>query len=262
MSEPNARRQEFHVDGIRINIRSQRQAATAVVNSVQRARGACLFTLNLDHCVKLRAIPEFKQAYQQADFVSADGFPIVLLGRMSGLPLRRTAGADLVVPICRMAALNHLPVFLLGPTADVLRHSRAQLLEHIDGLHIAGTYAPGANFDPESVDADIAIERIRQSGARICFLAIGAPRQEIFAARCHDRLPGIALICVGAALDFIAGSQHRAPHFMRRNGMEWLWRLSTNPRRLGLRYLKCAAAMPRLLADAVPQAVSARMGRH
>jgi exopolysaccharide biosynthesis WecB/TagA/CpsF family protein len=256
-----APQRQFRVDGIAINIRSMREAAEAVVGAAEAAEGGCFFTLNLDHCAKLRHDPKFREAYARARFVSADGFPIVLLGRLNGLRLRRTTGADLVLPVCMQAARRRLPIFLLGPNADVLRRARATLSARANGLHIADTFAPGANFDPESIDADIAEERIRQSGARICFLAIGAPRQEIFAARCRDRLPGVCLICVGAALDFIAGSQRRAPSIVRRAGLEWLWRLSSHPRRLGLRYLKSAAVVPRLVADAIPQAIAARAGR-
>jgi exopolysaccharide biosynthesis WecB/TagA/CpsF family protein len=154
-----------------------------------------------------------------------------------------------------------LPIFLLGPNTAVINSAAAHLRERHESLEIAGTYAPGQNFSPESLDADIAIEHIRKSGARICFLAIGAPRQEIFAARCLDRLPGVGFVCVGAALDFIAGTQARAPGFFQRHGLEWMWRLASNPQRLAMRYLRSALAVPRLLADAIPQAISARTGR-
>jgi exopolysaccharide biosynthesis WecB/TagA/CpsF family protein len=167
----------------------------------------------------------------------------------------------LLEPLCAEASHHRLPVFLLGPKQSVINRAEARLRARMGPLDIAGSYAPGAKFDPESIDADIAIERIKQSGARICFLAIGAPRQEIFAARCLDRVPGVGFVCVGAAMDFIAGNQARAPQFFQNHGLEWVWRLSSNPRRLGLRYLQCAAVVPRLIADAIPQAITARRGR-
>lgn len=261
MSEPNAQRNEFRVDGIAVNLLSMPHAVSSIVTAAARGSGFCVFTLNLDHCAKLRADPLFRHAYQRADLVSADGFPIVLLGRLNGIPVRRTTGADLVMPMCMAAAHQRMPVFLLGPNANVLHRSQAQLIRRIPALSIAGSYAPGPNFDPCSMDADIAIERIRQSGARLCLVAIGAPHQEIFAARCADRLPNVGLICVGAALDFIAGTQARAPQFFQNHGLEWLWRLSSNPRRLSTRYLRCAGTVPRLAAQAIPQAISKRMRR-
>lgn len=261
MSETIAQRREFRVDGIPINLHSLPEAVSTVVATAKAGQAFCVFTLNLDHCAKLRADPKFRHAYQRARFVSADGFPIVLLGRLNGVRVRRTTGADLLEPLCAEASRHRLPVFLLGPNQRVLRRAEAHLSMRIDALEIAGSYAPGPNFDPQSIDADVAIERIRQSGARICFLAIGAPRQEIFAARCLERLPGVGLVCVGAAIDFIAGTQARAPQFFRSYGLEWVWRLSSNPRRLGLRYLRCAGTVPRLVVEAIPQAISARMGR-
>ena len=82
-----------------------------------------------------------------------------------------------------------------------------------------------------------AIESIRASGARLCFVALGAPRQELFAARCLDELNGTGVLCIGAALDFIAGTQTRAPSIARRTGLEWAWRMLREPRRLGPRYV-------------------------
>jgi exopolysaccharide biosynthesis WecB/TagA/CpsF family protein len=76
-----------------------------------------------------------------------------------------------------------------------------------------------------------------------------------------DLLPDVGFVCVGAALDFIAGTQARAPGFFQRHGLEWVWRLMSNPQRLAMRYLRSALAVPRLLADAIPQAISARTGR-
>ena len=260
MSEPNARVHEFSVEGIAVNLFSMPQAVSAIVTAAMRTQSFCVFTLNLDHCAKLRSDRKFRNAYERARFVTADGSPIAMLARLSGVPLQRTAGSDLVWPLCAAASLHRLPIFLLGPNTTVLRKSEAQLSKHIHNLEIVGTYAPGPNFDPDSFDADVAIERIRVSGARLCFVAIGAPRQELFAARCLDTLPGVGLVCVGAALDFIAGTQARAPQFFQQHGLEWLWRLSSNPRRLGTRYLRSAAVMPRLAVGLMPQIISARIG--
>ncbi len=88
------------------------------------------------------------------------------------------------------------------------------------------------------------VAALRRSGARLTFLALGAPRQEIFAARCRAALPGMGLVSVGAGLDFIAASQRRAPPWVRRIAMEWLWRVLTDPRRLTRRYASCAASLP------------------
>jgi N-acetylglucosaminyldiphosphoundecaprenol N-acetyl-beta-D-mannosaminyltransferase len=248
----------FAVDGVTVNVLSMSDAVGAVIAGARRGETFSVYTLNLDHFVKLRQNACFRAAYRQARFVTADGFPIVMMGRLAGAEVARTTGADMVIPLCRQAARHRLPVFLLGSTRLTLAASVRKLVWRYRDLEFAGCLAPGANFDPWSAEADFAIGRIRRSGARICFLALGAPKQEIFAARCLDELPGTALICIGAALDFIAGTQSRAPHFAQKSGLEWFWRMTTDPWRLGPRYARCIAAVPRLVALAIPQIISAR----
>jgi len=261
MRDANAVQREFRVDGISINVHSMHQAVSTITAAAESGHGFCVFTLNLDHCNKLRTDPRFLAAYRRARFVTADGFPIVLLGRLNGVPVRRTTGADLLEPLSAQASRNGLPVFILGPSPAVIARASEELQRRVGELAVVGSYAPGPNFDPESLEADAAIERIRRSGARLCFVALGAPRQEIFAARCLERAPGVGFVCVGAALDFLAGTQVSAPRFFQEHGLEWLWRLLSNPQRLAARYLRCAAVLPRLVIDAIPQAITVRRGR-
>jgi exopolysaccharide biosynthesis WecB/TagA/CpsF family protein len=246
----------FAVGDVAINVMSMTQAVREIIGAVRHGETFSVHTLNLDHFVKLRSNAAFRDAYGHARFVTADGFPIVIMGRLAGVPIMRTTGADLVLPLCREAARHQLPIFLFGATRLALAGSVRRLTRRYRDLAFAGCLAPGPRFDPFSKDADFAIARIRRSGARICFLALGAPKQEIFAARCLDELPGTALVCIGAALDFIGGTQSRAPHFARQAGLEWLWRMTTDPWRLAPRYARCLAAVPRLVALTLPQVLA------
>jgi exopolysaccharide biosynthesis WecB/TagA/CpsF family protein len=247
------------VDGITVNIASLADAVSSITSAAERGETFSVCTLNLDHVDQLQRSPDFLAAYRRARFVTADGFPIVVLSRLLGTRITRTTGADLVDPICREAANTGLSVFLLGSNETTLATASERLCEKYPGLDIVGRMPPGANFDPYSAEADEAISRIRASGAKLCFVALGAPKQELFAARCLDELPGTGLICIGAALDFIAGSQIRAPLMTQKYGLEWLWRMLHNPRRLAPRYARCAAAVPRLLAATLPQILQARL---
>lgn len=247
------------VDGITINVVSLPDAVTSIVSAAQRGDNFSVCTLNLDHVAKLQQRPDFRAAYRRARFVTADGFPIVLLSRLLGTPIKRTTGADLVEPVCQAAREKGLPIFLLGSDHHTLATTARRLSQRYRGLEIAGIYAPGPNFDAHSDEADRAIERIRASGAKLCFVALGAPRQELFAARCLDELNGTGLLCIGAALDFIAGTRARAPSLTQRAGLEWAWRMLCEPRRLGPRYARCMAVVPGLVARTIPQIVNARM---
>jgi exopolysaccharide biosynthesis WecB/TagA/CpsF family protein len=243
---------------VTVNILSMPEAIGSIVAALRHGDTFCVNTLNLDHFVKLRTASAFRAAYARARFVTADGFPIVMMGRLAGVPVTRTTGADLVAPLCREAARHQFPVFLFGSTRLALAGSVRRLCYRYRDLEFAGCLAPGPDFDPDSADADFAIERIRRSRARLVFLALGAPKQEIFAARCLTELHGTGLICIGAALDFIGGTQIRAPQYAQEMGLEWLWRMMNDPWRLAPRYVRCMAALPRLVAQAVPQIVSAR----
>src|SRR5260370_20447677 len=141
---------------------------------------------------------------------------------------------------------------MLRSNARTLSITAKRLSEGVRRLEVAGYYAPGAHFDPYSREADFAIDCIRASGAKLCFVALGAPRQELFAARCLDRLNGTGLLCIGAALDFIAGTQNRAPSLTQKVGLEWAWRMLREPRRLRPRYSRCIAVVPRLVAPHIP----------
>jgi len=247
------------VDGITINVSSLPDAVSSIVSAAQTGDNFSVCTLNLDHVVQLQRRADFRAAYRRARFVTADGFPIVILSRLMGTRIRRTTGADLVEPLCREAQRAGLPVFLLGSNEHTLSLTAERLRERFQGLQISGTYAPGRHFDPYSDEADAAIERIRDSGTKLCFVALGAPRQEVFAARCLDELDGTGVLCIGAALDFIAGTQTRAPSITQKVGLEWAWRMLRNPRRLGPRYARCVAAVPRLVVNTIPQIVNARI---
>jgi N-acetylglucosaminyldiphosphoundecaprenol N-acetyl-beta-D-mannosaminyltransferase len=247
------------VDGVTINILSLPDAVSSIVSAAQQGDNFSVCTLNLDHVVQLQQRSDFRAAYRRARFVTADGFPIVVLSRLLGTRIRRTTGADLVEPICREAQKKGLPIFMLGSNHRTLSITAKRLSERFRGLEVAGYHAPGANFDPYSSEADFAIDSIRASGAKLCFVALGAPRQELFAARCLDQLNGTGLLCIGAALDFIAGTQTRAPSLTQKVGLEWAWRMLREPRRLGPRYARCIAAVPRLVARTIPQIVNARM---
>lgn len=236
------------VDGCGITCPNLATAVNAAIARAKAGEAFTLATLNLDHLVKLRRDPAFRLAYANADVVTADGWPVAWLGRRQNSSIERTAGADLTVPLAEAAAEARLPIYLFGATPAVMAQAGRELAERTSGaIDIAGTLAPSPEFDPHGAEADKAIERIRQSGARLAFIALGAPKQEIFAERARAAGVACGFICIGAALDFLAGTQTRAPLLLRDCGLEWLWRLASNPRRLIGRYAECARLLLELM---------------
>lgn len=224
---------------------------SAVKNTITLARSgapSAVFTLNLDHAVKLSRDAIFRASYMNADVITADGWPIAWLARRQNTAIERTTGADLFLPLVDAAAKAGLPVFLFGTSPGVLGRVGEKIAARTEGaIDIAGTFSPSTNFDPQGSEADTAIEKMRQSGAKLCFVALGAPKQEVFANYARGKGLTCCLVCIGAALDFVAGQQIRAPRFLRDNGLEWAWRLAINPRRLAKRYVESALMFAYLL---------------
>ena len=239
----------FLVEGLSVQPLTLEQASIRICDDVSAGKAFPVFTINLDHVVKLRRDSAFRAAYERAPLVLPDGFPIVLSGRLQGRDVRRTAGSDLIEPLCAQASRQRLPVMLYGSTFETLTKAARYLKSHHPGLDIAGVYAPPSGLDVLSDQAQESIDVIRNSGARICFVALGAPKQEIFADRCAQHVDGMAFICIGAGLDFLAGHQRRAPKVFQAVGMEWFWRMMTNPRRLAKRYLECLYVLPSVLRE-------------
>jgi N-acetylglucosaminyldiphosphoundecaprenol N-acetyl-beta-D-mannosaminyltransferase len=215
--------------------------------------GFALATINLDHLVKLRRDPVFAAAYAAQDLVVADGNPIVWLSRLARRPVELVPGSDLIVPLAQAAAASCVKVALLGSTEPALAAAAQALQARVPGLEVAACLAPPMGFDPDGPGADAMLEQVRASGAGLVFLALGAPKQERLAARGRVALPGVGFASIGAGLDFLAGSQVRAPDWVRAIAMEWLWRMLSNPRRLARRYAECALILPGQAVSALRQ---------
>jgi N-acetylglucosaminyldiphosphoundecaprenol N-acetyl-beta-D-mannosaminyltransferase len=237
----------FTVEGVPVNCDALLPTSARISKDCDHGSSFGVFTLNLDHVVKLRRNAEFRAAYGAARYVTADGLPIVWAGRLTGVNVGRVTGADLIEPLCAAAAKSGQPVFLFGGRFDALAGAARHLVAQCPSLNIAGAFAPEADFDPTSEQAATYARMIAESGAKICFVALGAPKQEVFTSIAVKQTEGVAFVCIGAGLDFLAGTQTRAPRLMQTLGGEWLWRLLSNPGRMAKRYLDCLLVLPSVL---------------
>lgn len=214
-------------------------------------KGFSVATLNLDHVVKLRHDADFRAAYEAQTHVTADGNPIVWLSRLAGQrEVSLVPGSELISPVAALAAEQGVPIGLFGATEASLTAAATALREQTPGLVISHVNAPPMRFDPDGPAADAAISAIGESGARVVFLALGAPKQERFAARAQKALPNVGFLSIGAGLDFVSGAQTRAPKLVRVLAAEWLWRMLSDPGRLAARYGACLMVLPGLTARA------------
>ncbi|MBN2297284.1 MAG: WecB/TagA/CpsF family glycosyltransferase [Deltaproteobacteria bacterium] len=187
--------------------------------------------------------PELLDILRKADLVTADGMPLVWTSALLGSPLKgRVTGADLVPELAGEAALRHKSIYLLGGKGDVAEKAAGTLTKHYPDLIIAGCDSPFVHIEGEqlidALDHDLPIvERINASGADILLVAFGNPKQELWFERNRHRLEVPVSIGIGGTFEFITGSVQRAPSWMQRTGLEWLFRLTQDPKRLWKRYL-------------------------
>ena len=226
---------------VEVNLPTLGAAIDAAIGAARAGAGCTLFTLNLDHLMKLKIDRRFREAYGRADFVTADGWPIVWMLRRRGGAFERATGADLLEPLCARAAELKLPVYFIGPSRASLAAGLDVLAHRYPKLTIAGANSPRIDLAEIDEAAALYASELARSGARICVISLGAPKQELLADALRRRCPGVCLICVGAALDFISGAATRAPQIVQALKLEWFWRLASDPRRLAGRYLGCLA---------------------
>jgi exopolysaccharide biosynthesis WecB/TagA/CpsF family protein len=254
--ETNAN-QGVSIEGVRINLPSLNAAAAEAIRRAESGEGFTLFTVNLDHLVKLTTNEAFRGVYRRATYVTADGWPVVWLAGRKHARLERATGADLVEPLCQAAAERDLGVYFIGPGPKAQVGALDKLTRRYKTLRVSGFEAPqlpsgDAEAMLDAMDLDAMAERINASDTRICFVSLGAPKQEILADALAARCPGVGFICVGAALDFISGVARRAPMWMQQGKLEWFWRLANDPRRLGGRYAECAVLFAALALGLAP----------
>ena len=210
----------------------------AIGEFVESRRFGYGVTPNVDHTVKLRKNAQFRDLYKKASLVVADGVPLLWAARLLGTPLKeRINGTDLFERTCQFAAERGYSVFLLGGSPGSATSASAELMRRHPTLKIVGLECPPMGFYKDDHQNKAIQSSIRTSGADILFVGLGAPQQEQWMCD-YAAGSGVSFaIGVGVSFSFVGGLIPRAPVWMQRNGLEWLWRLAKEPRRLWKRYL-------------------------
>jgi len=176
--------------------------------------------------------PELRRIYNASGMTTPDGMPLVWLSRLHGYHhVDRVYGPDLMLALCERSVKRGYRHFFYGGAEGVPEHLAARLQSRFPGLIVAGTYSPP--FRPLRPEEDEQIvQLINETSPDIVWVGLGSPKQERWMAEHIDRLTAPVLIGVGAAFDFHTGRKPQAPRWMQRSGLEWLFRLLTEPRRL------------------------------
>ncbi len=227
-----------HLFGLDIWSASYADALSELAD-IARQGGACkiVVTPNTDHLVRLDQDPDLYSEYSAADYFFPDGMPVVWASRWLGAPLtERVTGADLFVDLCRRLAEGKHKVHVIGGLPGQENFLRSALEDRFPGL-LVSVYSPPMGFQYAGVDGEKALERVNQERPNVLFVCLGMPKQERWCLYNRERIDAPLALCVGAALEFATGTKKRAPVWVRKVGMEWVWRLASDPRRLWRRYL-------------------------
>jgi exopolysaccharide biosynthesis WecB/TagA/CpsF family protein len=238
----------YPILGVAVTAVERHEAAAAILDSARRRQPLGISALAVHGIMEAVFDPELQYRLNNLEMIVADGQPVRWALRwVHDVHLQeRVCGPDLMNDVCAMAAKEGLSIYLYGSTESTLAQLEAQLGTLHPGLRIAGMQ-PSRFRQATAEEQAEDTARILQSGAAIVFAGLGCPRQEIWTYEIRNRV-SLPVVAVGAAFDFHAGNAKRAPQWMQRRGLEWLFRLLQEPRRLWRRYVLLNPAYLALIA--------------
>lgn len=214
------------------------EALSAVANMVEARRGGMVYTPNVDHIVMAEDNADFREAYGTADLSLVDGMAVLWASHVLGSPLpEKISGSDLVPPLMDLADSRRWRVYLLGGADGVAHRAGQNLARTHKHLQIVGTASPRIDLSTPRGERRHIVEEIRTACPDLVLVGLGAPKQELWIHESIEELRPAVLLGVGASIDFLAGTARRAPRWISAAGLEWLYRLAHEPRRLWRRYL-------------------------
>jgi exopolysaccharide biosynthesis WecB/TagA/CpsF family protein len=226
------------VGGVGVDPVTEAEAVEWVAGELGAGRGGQIVTPNVDICRAVARDEALRALVGRAELVVADGMPLVWASRMAGTPVpERVTGADLIWALSRRAAAEGWPVYLLGGPPGAVEGAAEELGRRCPGLRVCGMDTPVYGFDRDAVERARVRQRVVAAGPKVVFVGLGFPRQELLIDELRRELPGAWFLGCGAAIAFAAGIVPRAPRWMREAGLEWLYRLGSEPGRLARRYL-------------------------
>jgi N-acetylglucosaminyldiphosphoundecaprenol N-acetyl-beta-D-mannosaminyltransferase len=226
----------FHVLGVRVDAVQTADAVSRVQEFIEQGRTGCYVAVTGMHGVaEARQDPHFREILNRADLVVPDGMPLVWLGRRHGHSLRRrVAGSELMMEFCEKTGSRYRHFFYGG--APGVAENLAGILRRRYQIIVAGTYVPPFRPLTEEEERDVAA-LIEKAAPDVLWVGLSTPKQEKWMHEHHTKFRVPVMFGVGAAFDINSGRLRRAPGWMRESGLEWLFRLLSEPRRLWRRYL-------------------------
>ncbi|HEY4303878.1 MAG TPA: WecB/TagA/CpsF family glycosyltransferase [Gemmatimonadaceae bacterium] len=230
-------RHQMRIGQAWIDVLTFREGLDAIGNLVRAGRGGAVYTPNVDHIVMLDRNPKFREVYQRAALSFADGVPVIWASHLLRPVLpEKVSGSDLMMPLMQLAGREGWRVYLLGGSTGAAKFA-AERLRRECNTNIVGIDDGIVRIGDKSPEQRAIVERIKAANPDIVLVALGAPKQEYWIDENAEELSSTVLLGVGASVDFVAGTMRRSPKWMSNVGLEWLYRLGQEPKRLWRRYL-------------------------
>lgn len=224
--------------GIDLDRLSEAEVAAHVICASKSGRGGWVATPNIDQCRKAKRDPAARALLAKASLRVPDGMPLVWAARLRGEPLpERVSGSSLIFSLTAAAVTSGRSIYLLGGAPGVPELAAAKLSCLYPGVKVVGTAAPPIGFDKNLGKMAEVRDHLVATAPDIVYVGFGFPKQERVIAALASALPRTWFVACGAAIPFAAGALPRAPAWMRQTGLEWAFRLISEPRRLARRYL-------------------------
>lgn len=217
---------------------TMQEALEEIDRLIQEKKSAYVVTPNVDHIVQLETNKELQDVYANASLILTDGKPLLWIAKWYGTPIKeKISGSDLFPLLCEMAAQKGYKIFFLGAAEGVAAKAAENLKNRYKGLQIVGTYSPPIGFEKNQEEIKKIEFMVKESNPDILIVGLGCPKQEKFMYRYCKELGVPISLGLGASFDFEAGNIKRAPKWMADHGLEWIFRITQDPKRMAKRYL-------------------------
>jgi len=226
------------IRGMRIHVISKEQTVNHIIHSALQSMGGWVVTPNLDILRRHTKSPSFRNLVASATLLVADGMPLVWASRVMGQPLpERVNGTDLMVDVCEAAAKAGTSVFFLGGNHGSAEKTIDVMKGKFPDLIVAGSHCPEFGFENDIENVAEIASILSEAKPDIVFVGLGSPKQDVLINMLRLKLPNVWWLGIGISFSFVAGELPRAPEWAKKSGLEWLYRLISEPKRLANRYL-------------------------
>lgn len=236
----------FKVAGLDINVLRFDEALDYLLSAPRAGRQMRVHFCAVNTLVEASRNPQLRESLNQADVLAPDGMPVVWAGRVRGKSIERVCGPDTMPALLDRSRAHGYSHFFYGSTPETVEELANRMRARFPGLEVAGVYSPP--FRPlEWSEVEAVVDMINDSCADYVWVGLGSPKQDEWLADFRPLLRAPVLLAVGAAFDFHAGTLRRAPRWAQRSGLEWIFRLCAEPKRLFWRYSATNLRFMRLL---------------